>query len=92
MSYLSQSFICKAPEKLQIKTQPQQIFLSWLELPVQGTTMCQKLAFKDPKERDFNTQKEINDTILEQIFKAAIKGSPPIRKRLEIYWKTRAIS
>lgn len=47
--------------------------------------MYQKFAFKDAKERELNTEKQINDTILEQIFKAAIKGSLPIRKLLEIY-------
>lgn len=79
------SFYLQGSWKLQNKTQPQQIFLSSLWLPMQDATMYQKFAFKDAKERDLNTEKQINDTILEQIFKAAIKGSLPIRKLLEIY-------
>jgi len=50
---------------LQIKSQPQQIFLSSLELPMQGAAIYQKFAFKDRKERELSTQKQINDMILE---------------------------
>lgn len=51
---------------------------------MQGSTICHKiLVLKPPKE--FHTQKQVSDIILEHIFKVAIKGLQAIRKLLVIY-------